>query len=131
MYAVLLPVVTALCALLIGSGSDALSRAHKDVYLYDLIQQVEANPEMDIPLEVETFNGLGRNVEDLRTEVEAIQHDYKVYSYLIGALIGLVLSVKLIKLSTKRTRKTYEIDDANCLACGKCFNYCPQEIKKK
>lgn len=131
MYAVLLPVVTSLCALLIGSGSDALSRAHKDVYLYDLIQQVEANPEMDIPLEVETFNGLGRNVEDLRTEVEAIQHDYKVYSYLIGALIGLVLSVKLIKLSTKRTRKTYEIDDANCLACGKCFNYCPQEIKKK
>ena len=128
LYFVLLPVITCLGAFLVGSNSDALSRAHKDVHLLDLIEKVEQNPEMDVPFEVVTFNAQGRNVEELKTEVATIQRAYRFYSYLIGALIGFVLAIKLIQLSVKRTRKTYEIEDAHCVACGKCFNYCPQEI---
>ncbi len=124
MYAVLLPVITMLCSLLVGSSSDALSRAHKDVYLLDQIMLVEENPDMEVPFVVENFNALGRNVEDLKTEVAAIQSDYRLYSYLAGALIGFVLGLKLIRLSVKRKRKTYEIEEAHCVACGKCFNYC-------
>ena len=43
-----------------------------------------------------------------------------------GALIGLVIGLALIRLSVKRSRKQYEINHANCVACGQCFSYCPQ-----
>lgn len=131
MFAVLLPLFTIAGSILVGQNSDTLSRAHKSVYLYELIQEKEANPEMEEPLEVETFNALGRNVDELKAEVDVVKEKYSFYSYLIGALIGFVIGFKLVKLSLKRSRKTYEIDSARCTMCGKCFNYCPQNLKKK
>lgn len=128
---ILLPLFTIAGALLLGQNSDALSRAHKSVYLYEMIQAKEANPEMEEPLEVETFNAMGRNIEELKAEVDAVRAEYAFYSYLAGALIGFVIGFKLLKLSLKRSRKTYEIASARCTMCGKCFNYCPQNIKQK
>lgn len=126
LFALFLPLFTLAGALLVGQNSNVLSRAHKDVYLYDLLLQQEANPDMDEPLEVEAFNAMGRNIEELKAEVEDIQHQYHIYALLAGGLIGFVIGFKLLKLSLKRTRKTYEIDTARCTMCGKCFNYCPQ-----
>ena len=57
--------------------------------------------------------------------------DYKLYYTIAGALIGLVIGLTLIGLSVKRNRKHYEIDLAGCVACGKCFSYCPQNNIKK
>ncbi len=129
LFGLMLPVLTFGGALLVGSQSDALSLAHKDVYLYELLQRQEAHPQQAEPLEVETFHALGGNVEELKEKVDAIRHDYLFYSRLSGALIGFVIGFKLLKLSLKRSRKTYTIDMARCTVCGKCFNYCPQNIK--
>lgn len=130
LFAVLLPVLTILGAVLMGSQSDALSLAHKDVYLYELLQQ-ENGPETVVPLEVETFHALGGDMESLRAKVDAVRADYAFYARLAGALIGFVIGFKLLKLSLKRSRKTYEVQMARCTMCGKCFNYCPQNLKRK
>ena len=130
LFAILLPLLTLAGAVLVGSQSDALSLAHKDVYLYELLLEQEANPEMEESLEVETFHALGGNMEELKAQVDDIQEDYKFYACLAGALIGFVIGFKLLKLSLKRGRKTYEIDMARCTMCGKCFNYCPQNLKE-
>jgi len=131
LFAVLLPVFTIGGALLIGGQSDALSSAHKSVYLYELIQEQEANPEMDMPLEVETFHALGGDIEALQAEVAEVRRQYAIYAYLAGALIGFVIGLKLLRLSVKRSRKTYEIDTSRCTMCGRCFSYCPQNTVKK
>ena len=130
LFAILLPLLTLAGAVLVGSQSDALSLAHKDVYLYELLLEQEANPEMEESLEVETFHALGGNMEELKAQVDDIREDYKFYACLAGALIGFVIGFKLLKLSLKRGRKTYEIDMARCTMCGKCFNYCPQNLKE-
>lgn len=130
MYFIMLPLMIAAGSLLLGNNSETLSRANKDVYLYDLVTAYEGQSN-DLPLEVEAFHEMGRSVEELAAKVEAIQHDFSIYSYIIGALIGLVIGMKLINLSVKRTRKTYEIDHSACVACGKCFDYCPQNRKNK
>jgi len=130
LFAILLPVLTFAGSILIGSQSDALSLAHKDVYLYELLQRQEAQPELEEPLEVETFHALGGDMEELKAKVDDIRSDYQFYAYLIGALISFVIGFKLLKLSLKRGRKTYEIDMARCTLCGKCFNYCPQNGRK-
>ena len=126
LFALLLPVFTLAGSVLVGSQSDALSLAHKDVYLYEMLLRQEAQPELEEPLEVETFHALGGDMEELKAKVDGIRSDYSFYAYLVGALIGFVIGFKLLKLSLKRGRKTYEIDMARCTLCGKCFNYCPQ-----
>lgn len=129
LFVFLLPLLTFAGSVLLGSNSDALSLAHKDVYLYELLLRQQTHPEIDEPLEVETFNALGGNIDELKAKVDVIRSEFSFYSYLAGALIGFVIGFKLLKLSLKRGRKTYEIDMARCTVCGKCFNYCPQNLK--
>lgn len=127
-YAVILPALVVTTALLMRYASNDLSRAHKEVRLYNMIVQQETNPPNSLPLELETFYSQGRTVDELTKNVERIQVDYKLYSTLAGGLIGFVIGITLIGLSTKRSRKEYEIEHADCVACGRCFSYCPQNL---
>ncbi|MBP5388381.1 MAG: 4Fe-4S binding protein, partial [Prevotella sp.] len=102
---------------------------HRDVYLYTLLQADIDTDEM--PDEVEAFHEMGRSMEELETSVEDVRNSFYRWSWFSGALFGFVLGCKLVRLSVKRTRKTYEIEPSACVACGKCFDYCPQNIFKK
>ena len=125
-YFVVLPVMIIAGALLMRMARPNLSRAHKDVRLYDQVIQHEAQPEEELSLELEAFYGQGRSVEEITALYEAKVTEYRFWCTIAGALIGLVIGLALIRLSVKRSRKQYEINHANCVACGQCFNYCPQ-----
>ena len=125
-YFVVLPILMIAGALLLRMASPNLSRAHKDVRLYDQVIQHEAQPEEELSLELEAFYGQGRSVEEITALYEAKVVEYRFWSTIAGALIGLVIGFALIRLSVKRSRKQYEINHANCVACGQCFSYCPQ-----
>lgn len=127
LYLVLLPLLTIGGGYLLSSQSDTLSIAHRDVYLYTLLQTDSNN----MSTEVEAFHEMGRSMENLEASVISVRDTYYRWSWLAGALIGFVLGCKLIRLSVKRTRKTYEIEPSACVACGKCFDYCPQNIAIK
>lgn len=45
----------------------------------------------------------------------------------LGLWIGLVFGVKLISLNLRHRRTEYEVDPARCVACGRCFWYCPNQ----
>lgn len=125
-YFLILPLMTVAGAVLLRTASADLSRANKDVHLYDLVMQQEADPQDELSLELEAFYGQGRTLDDLTEKYQKVQADFAFYATIAGALIGLVLGLTLINLSVKRTRKQYRIDPAACVACGKCFSYCPQ-----
>ena len=125
-YFVVLPVMIIAGALLMRMASPNLSRAHKDVRLYDQVIQHEAQPEEELSLELEAFYEQGRSVEEITALYEAKVTEYRFWCTIAGALMGLVIGLALIRLSVKRSRKQYEINHANCVACGQCFNYCPQ-----
>ncbi|MBP5425550.1 MAG: 4Fe-4S binding protein [Prevotella sp.] len=129
LYLVMLPLLTFGGGWLLSSQSDTLSIAHRDVYLYTLLQNDLSSEE--IPAEVEAFHEMGRSMEDLEASVVSVRENYYRWAWFAGALIGFVLGCKLIRLSVKRTRKTYEIEPSACVACGKCFDYCPQNIAVK
>jgi ferredoxin len=126
MYLVFLPVMAVAGAFILRMMSDTLSQANKDVRLYNMAVQYERHPDIQQPLEVEAFYGQGGTLEELTGRIEEIQSRFSIFSTVAGALIGLVIGLMLIGLSVKRTRKTYEIDDAACVNCGRCFSYCPQ-----
>jgi len=131
-YIILLPLVTVAGAVIMYMLSDRLSKVNSDVRLYDMVVQNETRPMEVQPLELQTFYGHGKTVEELAAEVAEINKAFRIWSIVIGAFIGLVIALTLIGLSTKRTRRFYEIDDANCVSCGRCFGYCPQnQLNKK
>ena len=129
-YFLVLPLMIAAGAFLMRSVSSDLSQINKEVKLYDRVMQQEANPQDVLSLELEAFYGKENTVESLTERYLKIQNDFKLFSTLAGAFIGLVIGITLINLSLKRTRKQYEIDNKDCVACGRCFSYCPQNIKK-
>ena len=126
-YFVMLPLVMIAGAMLMRMVSSDLSRVHKDVKLYDRVMRHESDPHDVLSLELEAFYGQGETAESLTEKNHAIQHVFKFYATVAGALIGLVIGLTLINLSVKRSRKQYEIEHKNCVACGKCFGYCPQK----
>ena len=127
-YFVILPLMVVAGAFLMRSISSDLSRVNKEVKLYDMVMQQEANPQDVLSLELEAFYGKEDTVENLTERYNAIQDDFKLYSTIAGAFMGLVIGITLITLSVKRTRKQYGIDNKDCVACGRCFSYCPQNI---
>jgi polyferredoxin len=130
-YLVFLPVMTGAGALVLNLMSDTLSRSNKDMRLYDMVVQNAKTPQNIPPLDVEVFYAQGGTLETLTARAENILDSFRTGSAVAGGFIGLVIGCTLIGLSLKRTRKTYEIDDAACVNCGRCFGYCPQNRIKK
>ena len=130
-YFIILPLLMVAGAVLLNMGSENLSNAHREVRLYHMVMAHEADPDGELTVETEAFYSQGRTIEELTASYQQVQDDFKVYGTIAGALIGLVVGLKLINLSLKRTRKEYEIDYGNCIACGKCFEYCPQNRLNK
>ena len=129
-YFVLLLFMTALGTFLMRMTSDTLSRVNKNVRLYEMVLQNEIKPQEMQSLDLQAFYGQGGSVEVLKHEVDRIKSEFNVWSAISGGFIGLVIGLTLISLSVKRTRKTYEIDRAGCVNCGRCFSYCPQNLIK-
>ncbi|MDR2813156.1 MAG: 4Fe-4S binding protein [Prevotellaceae bacterium] len=127
LYLLLLPAMACAGALTLRVASNSLSRVNKDVRLYDMVAQNEATPQ-DVQLpELEAFYGQGGTVEELSRRAATVEADFRRYATAAGALMGMVVGFTLIGLSLKRTRKTYEINDAACVHCARCFSYCPQK----
>jgi ferredoxin len=125
-YVVFLPLMIVVGASMMYLLSHKFSKMNKEVQLYNMVVAHEAQRQAIQSLELQAFYGTGRSIEGLETQVAKIIRDYKIYSTFVGAIFGLIIALTLINLSTKRTRKVYEIDDSNCVVCGRCFSYCPQ-----
>ena len=49
---------------------------------------------------------------------------------LLGAWFGVVIGTSLLSLAREGKRETYEVDQAACLSCGRCYESCPHEREK-
>jgi len=130
-YMVFLPLMVIAGATVMYMLSEKLSRVNKDVRLYDMALDNEAKPQEVQPLELQAFYAQEKTVEELGVQVAGIKKEFRIASGITGAFFGLVIALTLINLSVKRTRKLYEIADANCVCCGRCFSYCPQNISNE
>ena len=106
--------------------SDKFSKVNKEVQLYNMVLENEAQPQTIQSLELQAFYSTERTVEELKAQVIIIKKEFRTWGIVVGTFIGLVIGLTLINLSTKRARKFYEIGDAGCVCCGRCFGYCPQ-----
>jgi NAD-dependent dihydropyrimidine dehydrogenase PreA subunit len=78
----------------------------------------------------EAFRATGKQTEELYREASNIRADFGIGGWFFGGFIGMVIGLTFISLSTWRQRTDYEADRASCLACGRCFKYCPKENER-
>ncbi len=78
----------------------------------------------------DAFRATGRPKAELYADAAQIRDRFAIGGALFGAFVGLVIGGRLLSLSVKRQRTEYEADPAGCLACGRCYAYCPKEHER-
>jgi NosR/NirI family nitrous oxide reductase transcriptional regulator len=111
-----------------GSSIKAMtSRAHETVRLAERIYAEEAGEVEGTTDASAAFRATGKKISELYKEASDIRTEFGLGGWIFGGFVGMVIGLKLIGLSVWRRRKDYEANRASCLACGRCFEYCPRE----
>jgi polyferredoxin len=124
---VLLPVLVAAGFWLGGRLAVPLSLLHPDVRLAERVRLEDSGEAADTTDASEAFRKTGREPAELYAGAIALREQFAWAGRWLGAWIGLVIGAKLIHLSIRRRRVDYQPDPANCVACARCFLYCPGE----
>jgi NosR/NirI family nitrous oxide reductase transcriptional regulator len=127
LLSLLLPVWIVLGGLLGWGASGALSRTHATVRLAERIQMEDKGFVEGTTDASAAFRGTGRAKEELFAEVQNLRRRFVLGGWALGGFVGLLVGLKLIRLSVRRRRSDFEPDRATCLSCGRCFSYCPRE----
>jgi ferredoxin len=45
---------------------------------------------------------------------------------ILGAYLGIVIGIYLVRQSKYSKRAGYEADPMSCVGCGRCYGYCPK-----
>jgi len=123
----ILPVLVFLGAGLGSNLRTVTSRMHATVRLAERVCLEEAGKVEGTTDASLAFRATGKEVKELYKEASDIRDKFGLGSSLLGGFVGLVIGLKLIGLSVWRQRTDYKADRASCLACGRCFQYCPRE----
>lgn len=108
-------------------ASGWMARVDWRVRLADRVYLEETGKVSDTTDASAAFRATGEEIKELYAEARDIEAKMATGSWILGGFMGLVAGLKLVGHSVRRTRTNYEAERASCLACGRCFTYCPRE----
>ncbi|MBK8977245.1 MAG: 4Fe-4S binding protein [Planctomycetes bacterium] len=109
----------------------ALARGNPRVALAEQVAAEDAGLLRETTDASDVFRASGESVASLNAKADALRSDFVLGGWIGGGLIGLVIALRLIGLSVRRTRRDYQADRELCLACGRCFEWCPVEHERR
>jgi len=125
---VLLPLIVVSSGWAISKFAGPFSRYHFKVSLAAEIQQEDQGSVIESTERTRAFRSAGNSVPELLQEAEAIRKHFKIGCWLLGCFLGLVIALKLIKLTIHKKQDKFKIDKGRCLSCARCPAYCPYEL---
>ena len=124
---ILLPILIASGTLLGIRVSPGLSRVDSTVSLAQRVFLESAGEVKETTDASDAFYRTGRTTAELYQEAQGINGQFAIGSGILGGFLGLIVGLKLIKLSVRRAREDYETNTTTCVSCARCFSYCPIE----
>jgi ferredoxin len=134
----LTPILMALLTWMGMSVDKTFSRAHPDVRLAERMWLEESGAAKPVTNstgivkittnESDAFRKTGQTTATLYAHADAIRRQFRLGGGILGGFMGLVIGIKLIALSIRWRRDEYQAHRAGCLACGRCFEFCPVRI---
>jgi ferredoxin len=130
---VLLPLLALAGGWVGGRFSQTAALAHPTVSLAErYARQGDQAPKAGAPLdEVRALERARQNPKGLMAEAAAIRGKFRLGGRLFGAWVGLVIGAKLLSVSLRRRRTEFEPDRGACVACARCIDFCPHEVKRR
>jgi ferredoxin len=130
-YLALVPLFAAAGWLVFYNLAPGLAKIHPDVRVSNEIR-LEAETGIEaISLEALAYKEAGKTEEELfATELRIISR-FRKGAPLVGIFLGLALGLSLVALTMKTNRTGYEPHKGKCYSCGRCFRYCPVEVKNQ
>ena len=113
-----------------GQLAVPMSKLNRTVSLAERIAAEDAGKATDANNPSKAFRATGKPTAELYAAALAVRGQFRVGGWLLGAFVGLVIGAKLISLSFAEPITIYDPDRANCVACGRCYSYCPKELVK-
>ena len=126
----LLPVLACAGGWLGGVTGKNLARKHRTVNLAERVYLEETGRATGTTDASTAFRLTGAPVETLYAGAQAVRDRFVLAGRLCGVWIALVVGGKLVSLAVRRKRHDYEADQTRCVACARCFKYCPQELQR-
>jgi NosR/NirI family transcriptional regulator, nitrous oxide reductase regulator len=74
------------------------------------------------------FRRTGKPAPELTGEALRARRQFQTGGWLLGAFAGLIFGLKLAGVSLPKTQTIYEPNRSACVACGRCFTYCPNDL---
>ncbi len=126
----LLPVLVVGGAWLGHHLGPALSRSHPFIRLAERMVQEESGQVRDTTDASTAFRASGVSLETLYDQATDLRKQFTVAGGWLGGFLGLVIGAKLLALSIYQHRTDYEAQRAGCVACARCYVYCPREHRR-
>jgi NosR/NirI family nitrous oxide reductase transcriptional regulator len=130
LFLVLLPVLMAAGGWAGYSLKGPFARMHPRVRTAERVYLEETGQVAGTTDASDAFRATGQTSEALYDEATEIRRRFALGGTLLGGFMGFVIGGKLVALSVRRRRTEYEADPASCLACGRCYQYCPKERER-
>lgn len=127
------PILVGLFGLIGYHASDLFAQLHFDVRLAEMLRAEELKivPEYRSFDETEAFYALGIPVQTQYRQATEVVKRFRVIVPVTGVWIGLVIAAKMIHFALRRRRDEYRVDPTRCVACGRCFWYCPNQKENR
>lgn len=128
-----LPVLIALGVWVGGLFAVPASRVHPTVKLAEeYVRTKDITLPADTPVpDVRSLERAHNAPGELLEQAVKIRKQFSLGTRIFGGWVGLVIAAKLISLCLRRRRAEYEPDRGDCVACTRCFEYCPNELVRR
>ena len=125
----LVPILMLAGGWLCARFSGVAAQFHPTVELAELYlrQQVDPAPEALPAVDALAYARAERDTESVLSHAIAARRKFNSGGWIFGAFAGLVIGAKLARFSVQSRRTDFEPDRGACLACARCFEFCPKE----
>jgi NosR/NirI family nitrous oxide reductase transcriptional regulator len=129
LYFLFIPVLAAAGGLILYNLAPALSKVNSNVRLATEIRLEKETGTEAVSKAAVAFKESGKTENELFSQELVIISRFRKGAPWAGIFLGLSLGIGFVSLSLRSLRTEYKPHQGRCFSCGRCFKYCPIEVK--
>ncbi len=126
-----LPLLVLAAGWLGGRLGPTLARAHPTLALAERLRAEDRGEVRGTVDPTVAFRRTGKPAAALYAEAAAVRERFDRGGVWLGVWLGLAVGLRLVFLCRLPRRAGHEADRSRCLACARCFDYCPTEYERR
>ncbi len=124
---VALPLFLLACGWIGNQIAVPLSSYNDTIELAERVVAERQDPTLERNQRTEAYGEKGMAEEELFARAARIRKQMSIGGWLFGAFMGLVIGLKLMRMSIVRNQRDYEVNKPTCFSCARCCPTCPSD----